>query len=139
MAEQTAGAQGRKGAVCRIKKVLLLDLFEEQSGVTWTKKKDAPFQVREGDAKRPVSLVTWEGAHHYCAGKYMRLPTEAEWEMAARGEDGRFYPWGGDSAVYGVVFGRAATLPADRSCSTGERRPEPVGHARAKSDTRWHQ
>jgi serine/threonine-protein kinase len=124
------GLKVEKGRFVRIKKVLLLDLFEEQSGITWTKKKDAPFKVREGDAKRPVSLVTWDGARRYCAGKYMRLPTEAEWEMAARGEEGRFYPWGGDTPQCpGVVFGRAATLPADRSCSTGERRPEPVGHA----------
>ena len=54
------------------------------------------FTVQAGYENHPMTMVTWFGAWGYCKYNGGRLPTEVEWEKAARGTDGRPYPWGDD-------------------------------------------
>lgn len=92
-----------------------LEVSDEDCGVELI---GGSYQAKNGLEDYPVVEVSWHGARAYCDHYGYALPTEAQWEYAARGPSGSEYPWGD-------------VWDADRCCNTGNRGPggkaAPVG------------
>jgi formylglycine-generating enzyme required for sulfatase activity len=94
----------------------------------------AAFQVTQMDLDVPMNYVTYIGASLYCRSRNARLPTEAEWELAARGKERRAYPWNDadkprcTEVSYGRLIDVYLANGAKQECpGTG---PQAVGTAR---------
>jgi iron(II)-dependent oxidoreductase len=92
-------------------------------------------------ARWPALYVTWTEAADFCHAQGKRLPTEAEWEKAARGEEGRLFPWGQQPPTPALaLFGQyhVHEIPIVASVGSGEEGRSPYGlHHMAGNAAEW--
>jgi iron(II)-dependent oxidoreductase len=100
----------------------MIDLDDEEARIGV---RDGYFAPDPGHDEHPVTEVTWAGAAAYCRWRGGRLPSEVEWEAAARGKEERPFPWGdamptGELAVIGLPSGQTVPVGSRPKGATPE-------------------
>jgi formylglycine-generating enzyme required for sulfatase activity len=106
-----------------------LNQWEDSLGVDWRHPR-GPGSDLKGLEQHPVVNISWHDAMTYCSWAGRRLPTAAEWEKAARGTDGRRYPWGNQRVASNLLNFADRNLNvsgADKSVDDGYQFTAPVG------------
>ena len=111
----------------------IVDLYPTQGGARGLEYRNGKFSAYSGAQSWPAVQLSWYAARDYCLAQGRRLPTEAEWEYAARTGQGFRFPWGFDDPRCGeVVF---ALLPGQKCHGTADS-ALPVGTSR--QDRSYH-
>ncbi|WP_089721280.1 formylglycine-generating enzyme family protein [Candidatus Entotheonella palauensis] len=90
------------------------DRWRQVQGANW-RHPQGPSSDLQDRRDHPVVQVSWTDARAYCRWHGLRLPTDMEWEYAARGHDGRRYPWGHEAPRAGGI--QRANYGTDACCA----------------------
>lgn len=119
--------------------------WEDMADPDWcgiVKERDGSYRITPGKELYPVCFMKIEGAKAYADWAGKRLPTEYEWEIAARGSEGRLYPWGNgpvtpERANYGYLVGHTVPVGSYPTGKTPEGVHDMAGNVNEMIDADW--